>query len=123
MTLYAIIYIYIPIKPDIQSTKSRYYSRCEDKIDTRNFGSIQLDQTSEIIQDAPVESNQSSSKKKMNSSPIEYNKSNPKQRNSEKLFNKYTKKTNKQNYWASDKTRSKRKFIKKKVSKPPKRWK
>jgi hypothetical protein len=115
--------LYIRIKPDIQSTKSRYYSRCDDKIDTRNFGSIQLDQTSEVIRDAPLDSNVSISKLKKTSSPVEHSKSNPKDRNSAKYSLNQSKRAKKLNNWASDKTRGKRKFIKKKSANPPKRWK
>jgi hypothetical protein len=84
-----------------------------------------LDQTSEHIKDAPMDSNLSSSKikKKQLKSPLENKMYNPKSRNSAKVSGTHSKRVKKTNNWASDKNYSKRKMIKKKNYTQKKQWK
>lgn len=97
-------------------------------MDTRNFNSIQLEQTSEYIKDAPIEQSHPSLLKLSNkniNSPNEVKKTKAKKRNSEKMLLSQSRRIKKTNNWASDKTRTKAKksMAKKKGGGKPRVWK
>ena len=105
-----------------QSTKSRNYDRCDDIVDTKNFESIQLEESNEFIRDVPSENSKTSLNK--NFALKGFHAETPKTyKIPSKHFNSNSRKIKKkQNNWMSSKIKKNSKLTKQKKSNQPK-WK